>query len=58
MCICRITPEYGVKNCILKGNTVILGILYDDGKRAKSSIEQHKNEWLTIFGVEEEEWQS
>ena len=22
---------------------------------AKSSIEQHKNEWLTIFGVEEEE---
>ena len=25
---------------------------------AKSSIEQHKNEWLTIFGVEEEEWQS
>lgn len=55
MWICRITPEYGVKNCILKGNTVILGILYDDGKRAKSSIEQHKNEWLTIFGVEEEE---
>lgn len=36
MGIYRITPEYGVKNCILRGNTVVLDILLENGKRVKS----------------------
>lgn len=55
MWICRITPEYGVKNCILKDNTVILDILYDDGKRAKryhhyKTLEKAEKMWK-IYGV-------
>lgn len=52
--ICRITPEYGVKNCILRGNTVILDILYDDGRRAKryhryKTLEKAEKMWK-IYG--------
>lgn len=55
MGICRITPEYGVKNCILIGNTVILDILYDDGKRVKrchryKTLEKAEKMWK-IYGV-------
>lgn len=51
----EITPEYGVKNCIFRGNTVILDILYDDGRRAKryhryKTLEKAEHMWK-IYGA-------
>lgn len=53
--ICRITPEYGVKNCILRGNTVILDIWYEDGRRVKrhhryKTLEKAEYMW-NIYGA-------
>lgn len=53
--ICRITPEYGVMNCTLRGNTVILDILYEDGRRVKryhryKTLEKAEYMW-NIYGA-------
>lgn len=55
MGVCRITPEYGAMNCILRGNTVILDILYDDGRRAKryhryKTLEKAEYMW-NVYGA-------
>lgn len=55
MGVCRITPEYGVKNCILRGNTVILDIWYEDGRRVKryhryKTLEKAEYMW-NIYGA-------
>ena len=47
--------DNGVKNCILRGNTAILDILYDDGRRAKryhryKTLEKAEYMWK-IYGV-------
>lgn len=51
----KIEREYGVMNCTLRGSTVILDILYEDGTRAKryhryKTLEKAEYMW-NVYGA-------